>query len=88
MNASYLVRSKRPVKIAVSDCSLIVSCVFLLMILMGLMCMILQLPAMQIFTTKQINCGKFCDITNFQKVGSNIVVYDQSPEISHIQYLV
>lgn len=69
MNASYLVRSKRPVKIAdsVSDCSLIVSCVFLLMILMGLMCMILQLPAMQIFTTKQINCGNFVTSPIFRK---------------------
>ena len=90
MNASYLVRIKRPVKIAdnVSNCWLIVSCVFLLMIPMGLMCMIPHLPPKQIFTTKQMNCGKFCDITNFKKVESNIVVYDLSPEISPIQYVV
>jgi len=65
MNASYLVRSKRPVKIAyhVSDCWLIVSCVFLLMVPMSLMCTIPQLPPMQIFTTKQISYGRFCDIS-------------------------
>lgn len=54
MNVSYFVRSKRPVKIAesVSHCWVIVSCVYLLMIPMGLVLVIPQLPPVQIFTTK------------------------------------
>lgn len=72
----------------VSNCWFIASCVFFFMIPVGLMHMIHQLSPMQIFTTKKIKCGKFYDITHLKKVERNIVVYDQSPEIGPIQYVV